>query len=189
MSSDAAALPSPPDFAPWEKANRPQSLGSMYSGEAGQIGPPGLYQNNHSTPPLGARSPRFPSIKDLQEHAAALDVDESSSPDIAYVEYLRASEITVNIIPHHADYRIAATQRPGWYKQFADLMMAVRTKQGTMDDIKRQILEDNFNNNVQPTGALGRGSLMPMSEFIPVAFCQTESLAPKYEWTGAGYKL
>lgn len=43
--------------------------------------------------------------------------------DIAYVLYLRASEITVNIIPHHPDYRTAINQRPGWYDQFADLML------------------------------------------------------------------
>lgn len=43
--------------------------------------------------------------------------------DKAYVQYLRASEITINTIPHHPDYRDAINHRPGWYKQFADLMM------------------------------------------------------------------
>lgn len=49
-------------------------------------------------------------------------VDEDQL-DRAYVEYLRASEITINIIPHHHDYRDTVHQRPDWYKQFADLMM------------------------------------------------------------------
>lgn len=42
---------------------------------------------------------------------------------MAYVQYLRASEITVNIIPRHSDYRSTVHQRPGWYDQFSDLML------------------------------------------------------------------
>ncbi|PYH91942.1 ubiquitin C-terminal hydrolase [Aspergillus ellipticus CBS 707.79] len=175
MFSDAAALPSPPDFAPWENASRrPQSLGGMYSGGRSSAGL-GSYHANNYGPPAGSYPARFPNIKDLQDEAAALDLSEDSSLSIllergqvaidqaraladsdeldsAYVQYLRASEITINIIPHHPDYRVTANQRPGWYKRFADLMMAVRTKQGTMDDIKQQILEDNLLSNVQPVG-------------------------------------
>lgn len=47
--------------------------------------------------------------------------------DKAYVHYLRASEITVNLIPRHPDYRVAVNQRPGWYKEFASLMMVRAT--------------------------------------------------------------
>ncbi|GMG32181.1 unnamed protein product [Aspergillus oryzae] len=156
MSSDAAALPSPPGFAPWENIGHP----------GGQISrPDSLSSSNHATP-AGYQSPRFSNIKDLQDEAAALDVNEDSSvcyptqdsvkhpgkianslqlnlllnraqdaienarrfadndqPDKAYVQYLRASEITINIIPHHPDYRTTASQRSDWYKQFADLMM------------------------------------------------------------------
>lgn len=56
----------------------------------------------------------------IEKARALADKDQ---PDQAYVQYLRASEMTVNIIPHHPDYRVMANQRPGWYKQFADLMM------------------------------------------------------------------
>lgn len=49
-------------------------------------------------------------------------MDDNES-DQAYVQYLRASEITVNTIPHHPEYRTTITQRPGWYKDFAGLMM------------------------------------------------------------------
>lgn len=58
---------------------------------------------------------------------------DQGQPDEAYVQYLRASEITVNLIPHHPEYRVTASQRPGWYKQFADLMM-VRTPTSCMHD-------------------------------------------------------
>lgn len=56
----------------------------------------------------------------VQRFRALLDKDQL---DAAYVEYLRASEITVNIIPRHPDYRLAINQRPGWYDQFSDLML------------------------------------------------------------------
>lgn len=131
----------------------------------------------HSTDPVTRRSsfqsgspairPRYPNIKDLQDQAALLNVNESTSvslippplkvatgpnthlqtqldtllstaseaigqardladddkSDKAYVQYLRASEITINVIPHHPNYKTAITQHPGWYKEFAGLMM------------------------------------------------------------------
>ncbi|KAJ9364268.1 hypothetical protein DTO280E4_2031 [Paecilomyces variotii] len=175
MLSDTAALPSVPSFEPWRDINGSRSGGGMQPGgdRSSWAGP---YRNGNDTPPSGRQRPRFPNIKDLQDEAAALGVDEKASLnallrtakdairqsrtavdkgelDVAYVLYLRASEITVNTIPHHPDYRIAINQRPGWYDQFADLMLSVRTKQATMDSIKQQILEDNLANNVKPTGA------------------------------------
>lgn len=56
----------------------------------------------------------------IQHSKALVDKDQL---DAAYVQYLRASEITVNVIPRHPDYRIAINQRPGWYDQFSDLML------------------------------------------------------------------
>ncbi|KAJ5595184.1 uncharacterized protein N7459_001392 [Penicillium hispanicum] len=168
MPLDAAALPSPPDIPPWKDSRRPYSAGgNMHSNS--QVTRPTSYQNGA----LPVPQPRFPNIKDLQDQAALVNVNETTpldvllstaaeaiesakslvdidEPDQAYVQYLRASEITVNIIPHHPDYRFTITQRPGWYKEFANLMMAVRTKQGTMDAVKQEIIKDNFSSNVQP---------------------------------------
>jgi hypothetical protein len=48
---------------------------------------------------------------------------ERNSLDMAYVSYLRASEITVNLIPHHPNYRLTVDQRPNRYDQFSDLML------------------------------------------------------------------
>lgn len=75
MSSDAATLPSPPDFAPWTSNNRPRSLvGGMYSSGGQQNR---FYQNGtNNASPSGGRTPRFPNIKDLQDEAASLDVNE-----------------------------------------------------------------------------------------------------------------
>lgn len=91
----------------------------------------------------------MPTAADAIEKARSLADDDYN--DKAYVQYLRASEITINLIPHHPDYR-TASQRPDWYKEFADLLKTVRSKQGTMDAIKRDIIEDNLVSGMQPTG-------------------------------------
>ncbi|KAL1970021.1 hypothetical protein VTN77DRAFT_6426 [Rasamsonia byssochlamydoides] len=175
MSSDAAVFPSTSNPTFWKDSSSSGTLGGMQptGGRASWAGP---YQNGNTASGAGNRRARFPHIKDLQEQAARLDVDERSPINhllgtareaiqqckalidqdqlgMAYVQYLRASEITVNIIPRHSEYRLAAHQRPGWYDQFSDLMLSIRTKQATMDAIKQQIIEDNLANNVHPVGS------------------------------------
>ncbi|KAJ5759247.1 hypothetical protein N7520_006403 [Penicillium odoratum] len=173
MPPDAAALPSPPDIPPW-KDRRPYSVGgNMHSTDP--VTRLGSFQNGSL-----ATRPRYPNIKDLQDQAALLDVNETTSletllskaseaigqardladddkSDKAYVQYLRASEITINVIPHHPNYK-TISERPEWYKEFAGLMMAVRTKQGTMDAIKQDILQDNLKSNIQPMGLYASAS-------------------------------
>lgn len=69
MPPDAAALPSP-NVPPW-KDGRPYSVGgNMHSN--GQVSRPASYQNG--TLPLAR--PRYPNIKDLQDQAALLSVNE-----------------------------------------------------------------------------------------------------------------
>ncbi|EED23362.1 ubiquitin C-terminal hydrolase, putative [Talaromyces stipitatus ATCC 10500] len=109
----------------------------------------------------------LPYIKDLQDQAAHLDVDERSPISVllstaaqsiqkcqtlldsdqvgqAYVQYLRASEIVVNLIPRHAEYRTLPSQNPNLYAQFSKLMQSIGQQQSTMDTIKQQIIEDNL---------------------------------------------
>ncbi|KAL3460459.1 hypothetical protein BJX64DRAFT_263141 [Aspergillus heterothallicus] len=180
MTSDAAVFPSPPTFTPGASFSR-RDTGGMVPGER-QIEGTGGH--------LNGSSPRFPNIKDLQDEAAALNVNENTPlPDLlntahdaitkfrgfaennqldkAYVQYVRASEITINLIPNHRDYRTAASQFPGWHKQFQDLMMAVQTKQATVGSIKEQILENNLRSNVQPTGQFSTSSQRPVSQILP----------------------
>ncbi|KAI9376575.1 hypothetical protein BJX61DRAFT_489156 [Aspergillus egyptiacus] len=188
MAPDAAALPSPPTFVPGDSLDR-RSIGGTVSS---------LRQIDGIGGHHGGPSPRFPNIKDLQDEASALDVDESTpltdllttaqdaiakfrgfsdndQLDKAYVQYVRASEITINLIPRHPEYRTAASQIPGWHRQFADLMMAVRTKQGTVDTIKQQIVENNRVTQVQPTGrfslpARGLSSqALPAGTYLPTS--------------------
>ncbi|KAJ5452839.1 Peptidase C19 ubiquitin carboxyl-terminal hydrolase 2 [Penicillium cf. griseofulvum] len=161
-----------PKIPPWKDRQRPCSVGGDMN-SSGQVNRPDLYSKGKA-PLIPPRRPRFPNIKDLQDQAAALNVDDTTPLSIllptaadaierarnladdnyndkAYVQYLRASEITINIIPHHPDYR-TISQHPNLYKEFADLVKAVRSKQGTMDAIKQDIIEDNLVSGMQPTG-------------------------------------
>lgn len=62
MAPDAAALPSPPNFAPGDTLGRRDLHGMVSSGGR---------QNG--------LSPRFPNIKDLQDEAAALELNDATS--------------------------------------------------------------------------------------------------------------
>lgn len=52
----------------------------------------------------------------------ARDLTDEDISDQAYVHYLRASEITINIIPNHPAYS-TISQHPTWHREFASLMM------------------------------------------------------------------
>ena len=76
MSSDAAALPSPPDMPPWKDGQRPYSVGHSTHTSA-QVSGLGSYSNG-TVRPTPSRRPRFPNIKDLQDQAVVLNVNETS---------------------------------------------------------------------------------------------------------------
>lgn len=78
MSSNAAALPSVPSFEPWRERHSSQPGGGMQPG-GDRNNWAGPYRNGNSTPPGSRPRPRFPNIKDLQDEAAALGVDEKAS--------------------------------------------------------------------------------------------------------------
>lgn len=71
MPSDAVVLPSPPEIPPW-KDERPYSVGgNMHSNGVTR---PTSYQNG-TRPQL---RPKFPNIKDLQDQAAMLNVNDAT---------------------------------------------------------------------------------------------------------------
>lgn len=71
MPSDAVALPSPPDIPPW-KDKRPYPVGgNMHSNGVTR---PASYQNGTRPQPR----PMFPNIKDLQDQAALLNVNDAT---------------------------------------------------------------------------------------------------------------
>lgn len=60
------------------------------------------------------------AAESIQKCQALVDEDQVG---LAYVQFLRASEIVVNIIPRHADYRMLPSQHPDWYARFSNLML------------------------------------------------------------------
>ncbi|QKX58728.1 uncharacterized protein TRUGW13939_05855 [Talaromyces rugulosus] len=170
MSPSTTAFPSAPGPT---SGIRGGDVGGMQlpGGRSSWTGPYGT-----ASPASGDRRARYPYIKDLQDQAARLEVDERSPINhllatasealqkcqsfvnqgdlgTAYVQYLRASEIIVNTIPRHVDYRLLPVHHPEWYHQFSNLMMSISQKQSTMDAIKEQILEDNLATQIRPQGS------------------------------------
>jgi hypothetical protein len=72
MPTDAATLPSPPDIPPWKGGTRPYSVGGNLHSK-GQVTGLDSYQNGN-----GITRPIFPNIKDLQDQAALLNVNETT---------------------------------------------------------------------------------------------------------------
>ncbi|ODH49560.1 hypothetical protein GX48_04347 [Paracoccidioides brasiliensis] len=78
---------------------------------------------------------------------------------VAFNNYLRASEITVNAIPKHPDYEYMKRQHPGWNDRFIKLMASVRSQDEAMVSVKQKIDQDKKslnNNNQQTTSSLPR---------------------------------
>ncbi|KAK2744275.1 ubiquitin-specific protease doa4 [Myotisia sp. PD_48] len=129
-----------------------------------------------------ARGP-YPSMKELQNMAACLDLGEDVSLnellriaedsiekskgfaqqkiyDAALVNYLKASDITVNTIPRHPDYSYMKQHHPRWADQFTRLMTVVDSQHAVMGEIKRIITAENNNSAVN-----GHNSRTPESSY------------------------
>ncbi|KMU74252.1 ubiquitin carboxyl-terminal hydrolase 4 [Coccidioides immitis RMSCC 3703] len=59
--------------------------------------------------------------------------------DLALVQYLRASDVVINVIPNHPDFSYMNRHHPRWAGQFSGLMMAVNSQHATMENIKRKL--------------------------------------------------
>lgn len=57
---------------------RPCFVGGMRSSGTGLVSRPGAYQNGSHAPSAAVQRPRFPNIKDLQDQAASLEVNENT---------------------------------------------------------------------------------------------------------------
>ncbi|KAK2767236.1 ubiquitin-specific protease doa4 [Emmonsiellopsis sp. PD_33] len=66
--------------------------------------------------------------------------------DVAFNHYLRASEIAINGIPDHPDYDYMRRQHPGWNDRFIKLIASVRSQEGTMTSVKRNIDQSRTTN-------------------------------------------
>ncbi|KAG5300159.1 ubiquitin carboxyl-terminal hydrolase [Histoplasma capsulatum G186AR] len=86
--------------------------------------------------------------------------------DLAFDDYLRASEITINAIPNHADYYYMRRQHPGWNDRFIKLLAAIRSQEETMSSVKHKIDQSKKSlNGLQTTSpAQGKLSRTPPTE-------------------------
>ncbi|KAL8719388.1 MAG: hypothetical protein Q9225_003593 [Loekoesia sp. 1 TL-2023] len=136
--------------------------------------PPPDYAHSNGTnvPDL---QPRFPHIKDLQAKAnlghgfnpltpirtlleqaqqSASQANASisfSKPDRAYVEYLRSSNILLEIIPHHKDYPTLSTDREGWRTTYRHLCKQNDKQHDMFRTIYDMIVDDNQKCGTRPT--------------------------------------
>ncbi|KAK5151899.1 hypothetical protein LTR04_006520, partial [Oleoguttula sp. CCFEE 6159] len=93
-------------------------------------------------------------------------------PHLAYVEYLRASEILVNIIPRHKDAVALQGDRGRLYSLYKDLIKRVNSQQEQFTKIKEIVINDNNRSGIQPTSS--NASLIdpynqPLRATIPAA--------------------
>ncbi|KAK2761694.1 ubiquitin-specific protease doa4 [Arachnomyces sp. PD_36] len=152
MTSDLGPLPAAPDVPPWRDGT--PKLDNFT----------GSYRVGGQGRPASSQGGPYPHIRDLQARATSSELGNDVSLnellrtaqesllqsnvlidqgqlDLAYVHFLRSSEITVNIIPQHPDFR------PG-IRELTDLMLSIRSKDGIMSSVKQQILDDNARTGV-----------------------------------------
>jgi len=85
-------------------------------------------------------------------------------PDKAFVEFLRASEIVVNVIPHHKDYTHVTYDQPERKQQLAVLGRKVHAEADRFAAIKVIIENNNKRTGVRPGGLEQTGHLRTESE-------------------------
>ncbi|KAF3492320.1 ubiquitin carboxyl-terminal hydrolase 2 [Arthroderma uncinatum] len=147
----------------------------------------------------GAGKPPYPSMKELQNMAACLNLGEDPSLnellhisedainkaktlaqrgkyDSALVNYLRASDITVNMIPRHADFTYMKQNHPRWADQFSRLITLVDSQHKTMEDIKRKIMASN--SAAGHSRSTSTAPAAPLRMPSPTSF-QRQSLTPR----------
>ncbi|TKA66829.1 hypothetical protein B0A49_07311, partial [Cryomyces minteri] len=89
-------------------------------------------------------------------------------PHLAYVEYLRASEILVNIIPRHKDAVALQGDRGRLYSLYKDLIKRVNSQQEQFTKIKEIIISDNNRSGIQPTSSTDPYN-QPLRATVPAA--------------------
>lgn len=88
--------------------------------------------------------------KALQATAQADASLQFRRPEIAYVEYLYASEIALNVIPRHKDYPSLQTDRGSLHRMWRDLLKNVDIQHERFSKIKGIIVNQNRRDGVQP---------------------------------------
>lgn len=137
--------------------------------------PPSGYdgRNGGYAPPPGATGP-LPHIDDMvafpddinrnQPMKHLLDMAETTlaksemgrdfgKPALAFRDYVKASIITVQIIPSHSDYVELKNSRADWNRRHQTLLKRIAQQSDVYEKIKRDIIADNERTGVKPTVA------------------------------------
>lgn len=138
--------------------------------------------SNSRDPPAHANDPVFSHVKDiisaaqptfdpsispnqyLEQAERCLQSAKSSvsfgKPDVAFREYLKASEIAINLIPRHKEYGFVDYNNQAWSRRYKALRQNVATMSTQMQGI-RKIIEDNNNRHgtVQRTTTSGQDAI------------------------------
>lgn len=80
----------------------------------------------------------------------AATLNEYRRPDMAFVEFLRASDIVVDVIPHHKDYTHFTLDQPERARKLALLQKRVNAATGQFMSIKSIIENNNARTGVRP---------------------------------------
>lgn len=128
-------------------------------------------------PDINVQSPLQTILKKGIELAksAATSLD-FHRPEFALKDFIKASIIAVEIVPHHKDYPSIANDREDLRNLYQTLTKRIRDWQARFDDVKQQIKENNARSGVQPT-SIGRlpENLHNKSNGVAIGHARTQS--------------
>ncbi|KAI5204447.1 cysteine proteinase [Aureobasidium subglaciale] len=127
--------------------------------------------------PAATPNKAYPHIEDLKDRAKISSVDKNQSlnhllteastavkqaeslveyrrPDLAYVEYLRAFEIAVAIIPQHEQYPLLSSRRGSQFTSHQSILRKISHLADRFDKIKEIIVNDNKRNATRKLAAV-----------------------------------
>ncbi|KAL9084912.1 MAG: hypothetical protein Q9165_007865 [Trypethelium subeluteriae] len=171
----SAAAPLPPPPSPPRSARASAGYGESYGVDSVNGHSRQWHGVNGGGPPSHGRSaPYMPHILDLQaratqainpyasisallnqawESARVAEVNaDFRRPDLAYIEYLTASDIVLNAIPRHKDAPALQGDRGRLHRQNKDLKKKLDAQHEQFSKIKEIIVNDNRRSGVQPIG-------------------------------------
>ena len=126
---------------------------------------------NGREPPAHANDRAFPHVKDiiaaaqptfdpsialpeyLREAETCLQLSQTSMSfgkiDVAFREYLKASEILLNIIPRHKDFGFFDFNNQSWSQRNKSARNAVKSRGAEMEGVRKIIQDNNIRHNTQ----------------------------------------
>ncbi|KAK4901555.1 ubiquitin-specific protease doa4 [Elasticomyces elasticus] len=106
---------------------------------------------------------------------AEISLDQSANllafhrPDLAFVEFVRASEIVVQIIPRHKDFTHFTLDQPERAKNLVVLQRRIQRETGGFEGVKESILLNNKRYGGGDGGGGGAGKIKPTPSPKPEA--------------------